>query len=166
MSMFPRLLGNVVSLLRELLDPAVDPERFTARIIHELENRLATARHAAALAFAAERLLARELEHARSAAEQSEDRAACLAAEHAIAQQTNADLQAALQALTACLDEARQRRRILLARYQAALARLALQQALATAEGDPDAPLSRLARLESGLTEFEHDLRPSGAANA
>src|SRR4051812_32432147 len=139
MGVFSRLSDLVVANVYALLDLAEDPERMLSQVIREMEAGLAVARRHAAVAIAAERRLARELEQHRAAAEhwqgkagealtagrealarqalarklEHEDLVRGLAVQQAAVTQTGERLRSALRALDNRLADARRRQALL-----------------------------------------------------
>jgi phage shock protein A len=183
MGVFARLSDILTANVNALIDRVENPEVMLAQIVREMEEGLAVARRYAATAIAAERGLARELEHSRAEVARWQEKARTamaagredlarlalhhkkdhedlihkLEAQYAAACETSAGVRSSLRLLEARLDEARRRQRALVARHRAARARAELLRGGGCLPGRA-APAARFESLENKLTAMEEEL--------
>jgi phage shock protein A len=183
MGIFTRLSDILTANVNALIDRVENPEVMLAQIVREMEEGLAVARRYAASAIAAERGLARELEHNRAEVTRWQDKARTavaagredlarlallhkkehedlihkLEAQYAAACQTSAGVRSSLRLLEARLDEARRRQRALVARHRAAQARAELLRGGGCSPRRAG-PAVRFEALENKLTTLEEEL--------
>jgi phage shock protein A len=184
MGIVSRVSDILTANLNALLDRTEDPEAMLAQVVRAMEDDLARARRAAAVAIAAERRLRRERDGHRTQADHWKGRAReALAAgredlarralvrkqehdtlarsldeQHAEAAQTGESARAALLALEARLAEARRKERTLLARHRAAQIRVEVYRYLGAGRVDFGASLARFDRLEDRLSRCADEL--------
>jgi phage shock protein A len=184
MGIVSRVSDILTANLNALLDRAENPEAMLAQVVRAMEDGLARARRAAAVAIAAERRLRHERDGHRTQADHWKGRAReALAAaredltrralarkqehhalarsldeQHAEAAQTGESARAALLALEARLAEVRRKERTLLARHRAVQVRIEVCRHLGAGRADLGASLARFDRLEDRLSRCADEL--------
>jgi phage shock protein A len=184
MGIFARLSDIITSNINALLDRAENPEWLIAQIIREMEEGLASAKHYAATALAAERRIGRELEQNRFQAEhwkakarealaadredlarralsrkmEHEDLVQSLEQQDLEAIQICQTVRTTLHALEARLAEARRKQRALMARHRAALARVELHRFVGVGFSAFSGAQAKFDRFENQIIDFEDEL--------
>ena len=178
MGILHRVSYIITANINDLVDRFEDPERMLRQAIREMQASVAASMDGAARAIAAERLLAKDLDHnaaqaaiwhekAGKAVESEDDalarkalrfclehehRAAALRRELKAAEEANRKLRRRIDGMRLKLAEANRKLAVLAARQRTAAAR---KQVLSRAQGGPGAAFDAFARLEERIQRSE-----------